>query len=132
MNKQIAIREIKVYQSDDGRKIEEHKITTTVNPPESIDEEYWEHVKDIADKDVLYFGSMLIETSMGNSEVKFHIEGAENLQDAYGKIDAEAEKAMTKIQKEMEQQQNQIVTAAPNDMDILNSITNDTSGIITN
>jgi len=129
MNK-IAIREVKVYQTDDGKKIEEHKTILKCKPSSPIEEDDWEQIKDIVDKDNLYFGCMTVQTPMGSSEIKFHIEDAINLIDAYEKIEEHSEKAITQLKQDISDHQNQIVTANPGDLDMFSNFSSDGTGII--
>lgn len=85
MNKKVNFREIKVYQSDDGRKIQHFtnvgNIETSTGPSDNLPFDS----DDIADK---FIGlNMVTHPVVGNRYISFSIEGAENIYEAFDMYD---------------------------------------------
>ena len=116
----IPIRKVNVYQSEDGRKIEEHKTKFSLIEEIDLDK----NEIDINVKDVIYIGVATIPTNMGSQEIKFPVE-ADSLKEAFEKFELS-------LQKVFEESESQIVRASQSDLDILtrSNEEDNSSGII--
>lgn len=106
MKYEIPVRQVKVFESEDGRKVEEHtkQFSLTVETePEDIDSE-----------DVIYIGVAGVDTPVGAQEIKFPIE-AKSLKEAF-------ENFTICIEAIVENAQSSIVAASQSDMDIIENI----------
>ena len=106
MNIDIPIREVKMYQSDDGKRIEEHKTVKFINI--EVDDSESESLSDV---ELVYFGTASISSPMGPQEIKFPIE-AETLEDAFYEF-------MPSIEKIMEDMQTQIIDPTDGELILL-------------
>ena len=118
----IPIRKVNVYQSEDGRKIEEHKTKLSVIEEIDIDK----NEIDINVKDIIYIGVATIPTymSMNTQEIKFPVE-ADSLKEAFEKFELS-------LQKVFEESESQIIHASQSDLNILTRLNegDNSSGII--
>ena len=81
MEYQIPIREVMIYQSEDGRKIERHK--TILEEVIEIDDQ--NEIPDFNSNEIIYIGVASLPTNMGVQEVKFPIP-ADSIKDAFSKF----------------------------------------------
>jgi len=116
----LPIREIKIFQTDDARRIEQlTKVSVTTTPP--LNEDFTS--EDILDGDVIFVGVLALRFPIvGPQECRFKIE-AKDITEAFEKYNDIAEQAAEKMgenfQKWVEEQQRekqrqqmgQIVTA---------------------
>jgi len=103
MELDIPIREVKIYQSADGLKIEEH--TTTLHRKIEINES---DIDKVNTSHTLYYGSASLDSPMGPQEIKFPIE-AKDLKDAFSEF-------VPTIEKLMEEMQSQIIDPTDNEI----------------
>lgn len=86
MKVKIPIREIKIYQSDDGKKIETHQLTQTFDADIEITEEEKKEIEENSST-FMYIGIASIEIGgnegiMGSQEIKFQINAC-NIEGAF-------------------------------------------------
>ena len=99
----IPIREVKIYQSEDGKRIEEHKTVKQITV-EIEDSE----VDNIDTSSHVYIGIASINSPMGPQEIKFPIE-VDNLEDAFLNF-------IPTIENLMEEMQSHIIDPTDNEL----------------
>ena len=120
MNKKFRtnLREIKVYQTDDGRKIEEHKLIRKIELEIPKDFE----IENI-DENIIYIGEGQLSIQGMGQTVKFPIE-AKNLEDAFNKF-------YDSLEEIMQDAQSNIIEMSEQDLQNLDQIKKNPSKIIT-
>lgn len=117
----VPYRQMTVYQSDDGRKIEVFSKKGTIQYQERDNVKKPEFDLNLVD---IYVGVAQIITEYGIKEVRFHIE-ADNLEDAFNKHYKEAMLAHEEVQRQIEEhkkkQMESIVTASEEDLKRMDS-----------
>lgn len=97
-SKQVAVREVKTFVSDDGRHLRVYQKSASIDAIEGFD-------NDIdADKECLYAGVATLEdpTSGESVNVPFPIE-ATSVADAYAKYETERAKAVAAIEQQVQE-----------------------------
>jgi len=112
MEYQIPIREVMIYQSEDGRKIERHK--TILEEVIEIDDQ--NEIPDFNSNEIIYIGVASLPTNMGVQEVKFPIP-ADSIKDAFSKF-------VLYLKEVLEAANSQIVQASESDLNIIDSLGN--------
>jgi hypothetical protein len=109
MKLEVPIRKVEVFTSEDGRKIETHTYVQTVDREVDTQEKIEFYPKD----KVVYFG---ISPNPNGPQVKFQIQDATSLNDAFEKYIPLWEQIAVELNKQIQAQQSKIITA--NDMDL--------------
>lgn len=103
--KNVPVRKMSVYQTDDGRRIEAFEKVSTV--PFDTRSEEDDAINNFEQKTTIYVGAVPIMTSKGPREIKFEIENANTIEEAFAGFFPAAEKTMESLnaqQKAMEEQ----------------------------
>lgn len=98
----VPVREMKVYQSDDGRRIEQW---STVDKIEQIQEREFDEDQS-TDKDELFVGVVNIMTSQGTKEIKFEIP-TDTLEEAFDQYVELANQSLEELKKRVQEQTQQ-------------------------
>jgi uncharacterized protein Yka (UPF0111/DUF47 family) len=104
----IPLRQITVYQLDDGRRIEEFRKIGAIE--EQIDETK-EQVPQFTDLSSIYVGVVHVQTPIGPKEIKFEIDNVANINEAFSRYIELAHEAIKSLQDRLKQQARQIQTA---------------------
>ena len=119
-DKNVAIREMQVHQTDDGRRIETYTINGTTKcivPPNADPKDL---NMDFDESEVVYIGAIHLMSQTGPREIKFSILEVESLEEAFEKYYEYADKAVEEIKRRAQQEQGQQIIQAP--ADALNAI----------
>ena len=121
----VPLREMKIWQSDDGRRIEvfsKKKEVKYIHRPQEVNEG---EVPEFNAQDVIYVGCAQIGTPVGFKEIKFEIV-AESLEEAFEKYHEYATAAADSLRKQIEElrekQQSSIVPASSVDLEAIDAI----------
>jgi len=108
----VPMRNLEVYQTDDGRRVEVFPIVGSVELDTANDEEA---AGQSFSSETIYVGVVHIPSPSGPQEIKFEIPGVDTPQAAFDKYYDFASKAVDEIRKRMIQRQEEadkkIVTA---------------------
>ena len=102
----LPVREVKIFQIEDGRRIEEHKIVKNMSVEVDIEEDVNEN--DINNKEIGYIGIASFSTPAGPQEIKFPIE-ANDITTAFSKF-------IPTINTLMENMQNRVIDPTDNEL----------------
>jgi hypothetical protein len=119
-DKEVAIREMQVHQTDDGRRIETYTINGTtkcVIPPNANPEDL---NMDFDESETVYIGAIHLMSPTGPREIKFSILDVDSLEEAFDKYYEYADKAVEEIKRRAQEEQGQQIVQAP--ADALNAI----------
>jgi hypothetical protein len=117
--KQIAIRQMETYQTDDARRIESWKRVafTDFNPTGESSPEQEAMIAEMNEVEFLFIGvvSVSVSESVPPREIRFRIK-ANNLTEAFSRYNELAQKAAEEYERQfmefIKSQQNKIVTAS--------------------
>lgn len=123
----IPLRQLTVYQLDDGRRIEEFRKVGVVE--ETIDETK-QQVPTFTDLSSIFVGVVHVQTPLGPKEVKFEIDGAANINDAFGRYIEMAHAAIKTLQERINQQARQVQAAPAGALQALERAQQQNGGLI--
>jgi len=107
----VPVRELKVYQTDDGRRVEVFSSCGSVDAMQNTEKASREFSK----QDNIYIGVVHIMTEDGPKEIKFEISDISTIEEAFGKYHEMAGKSIKEMEERWNEQQkeeeNQIITA---------------------
>ena len=115
----VPIRQLEVYQLDDGRRIEVFRRCGEVPFITRKDEEKPAEPPNFSNsEEKIYIGVLYVMMQTGSTgEIKFPIQGVTSLEEAFNKWHDVAEQAAQQYTKDKQERldklQNQIVTASP-------------------
>jgi hypothetical protein len=128
-NVRVPLKEMTVYQADDGRRIEVFKLVDTVS---------WDtrdpntnETPEFSDSEYVYIGVLHIYTNEGTREIKFQISDVDNIQQAFDKYYNLAEQTLQKIREQIQKAQaenDRIVKAPANVLQELDDSGGDSDG----
>lgn len=122
MEKKVPLREVKLYQSDDGRRIEcfeKVKDINYVKNPHGIEE----GIEELINKNIKAFvGVVHLGTPVGPKEIKFEIPGVTTTEEAFDKFyefaDIAAKEVVQKIEEYQRELENKIYVPGQGGKDI--------------
>jgi hypothetical protein len=118
----VPFREMKTFQTDDGRRIEVFYKMGEVSKMKSEEDTDIEFIEE-----PVYIGVVHIMTDVGPKEIKFEIGDATSVEDAFEKYQIWAEKSIEEIKARFNEARSRIIQAPA---DALNMIDNNKSQII--
>ena len=119
MAETVPMREMKVYQTDDGRRIEVFSLRGSVETLPDADKAS----KEFSKQENIYIGVAHIMTEIGPKEIKFEMTDINTVEEAFGKYHETASQAVEEMKERWEEQQreeeSQIITAPASALDAL-------------
>ena len=111
----VPIREVKVYQTDDGRKIEVY------NKRSEVTTEFDDKLKDqisFPQENLVFIGIAQLGFKTGPQEFKFRINGVNTVEEAFSRYKETAQAAVAELEQKMakQQQSSQLVQASEQDL----------------
>lgn len=106
----VTYRETKLFQSDDGRKIEQYKKVGKVKffnkelKSGKIEEQDFPIDQEITNE-ILYVGMVQISTPIGVKEIKFEIKNSSTIEQAFNNFYTYAEDSVKLVKQQISEQQ---------------------------
>ena len=121
MTETVPVREVKVYQTDDGRRIEVFSLCGSVKYIHHEGEEIPN--KGFSKEDTIYIGTVHIMTEVGPREIKFEINGVKSKEEAFDRYHEIATLAVEEMKQRWEEHkkemESQIITAPADALDAI-------------
>ena len=135
--RQISYREMQVFQTDDGRRVEVYTTQGTVDfsMPDAASNPEDLNLDHLDNQEILYIGVLHLHSPHGGTrEIKFTIPNVNGIEEALSQYYVNADKAIEEIkqrsQMDQEAQDSQILQVPAEALDQLNEMDPDGSGNI--
>jgi len=117
MTDTVPMREMKVYQTDDGRRIEMFSLCGSIEHELNAEKPSSE----FSERENIYIGVAHIMTEVGPKEIKFEIQNVNSIKEAFGNYYEIANKAVEEMKarwaKQEDEEENRIITVPADALD---------------